>query len=542
MAMTRATSAPTIAGKYLEHLDEIEVIPEAWWDNNRRIQGAVRAQIYQRESPQSPSSMGPSSPRSLPPSGGYGPAVSPYVQYAHAIGPETQPTSFTQYGHPIGPPSIQQVPQGTPRGGNVPYIVPGAPTARVTYDYSRMPGGRPSSLALDTAKDYGTVAAAIPVGIWRGVKYVAPKIGPGIEQGIETALTKGYAHIIQPRLAARNLAKETKAAMQGRLGTAPPRIVNDIIRLKQHYVNLYAKDDPAKAKQYLDLIDTMAKEAENQVQNWDYGERQAFGLQAATIQRRYKEVGKKMARSQGRQEFWRILGATPRIAWKAKADIQDRAKAAAQDVRDRELQARSGQIQKHIRDVDRFRDQYVDQIQKEVEQRAQQDRTRPAAATATGASESLQLHEGKARNFRELMRNKGKVRDRHLLALKRGTIRSAKEKEKGKRKRGRDPFDPPTMTRRVGRKTTLSMRKSRQRHQLLRRKIESLIRVVNEETYHGRHPILHTAGQVTSSPVQIPYKAARGVARFTGLNELPDIAREKHRELKHEFVHNFLLR
>lgn len=472
--------------------------------------------------------------------------------------------SFSSQGHfsppgetPISGPGfsfrrnpLQDVPQGVPRGGPPRYTITPIPppSQRPTYDYSQMP---PSPSRFSRFSHTAGMAGSV---VGQGLA----KVGTSVAAGIETGVGQGAGWLVRQaskRWDARKEAKKTREAMKGRLGVAPKRFVDDVIRLKTLY------------KDYAGFIDQKAHRDENDVQNLDYAGREAFVLQKKATERRYRQIGKVMAKQQGRQEAWNVIKATPFLARAAYVDVQGKAEGEARGVRDQELKARSGQIQKHVRDMDRWRDQYVGEIESNIRRMEQIKR-----AVKTGQlselegetrierifqGESLEIgpkttvdlstfFEGHARDFKERMRNKGKVRRRHVLALERGSLRKnvasppkKRKLHKGKRRRGE--LDPPTMTRRVGKKTTLRMSKSRQLSALRKRlnKMRETYALCGEE---GKHPVLHTAGKVVSLPVTAPYRVGRGVARFTGLNELPNVARSLHADAKNNFIHDFLLR
>ena len=392
-------------------------------------------------------------------------------------GPSAEPEVVAPWEDPR--PGMRPTPHG-PVGSTL--FPPGEPQGpRPTYDFSRDP-----SLLSKFGRATGRVAGATATAPFRGAG-VAGKWA-----------WRSYKAGAARRKADKELRKETKTVVRGRFGPPPTRIIRDIANLKKRYPDI------------ANVIDQEAKEQERKVQDYDYSHREAFRMRKKSIERKYKEIGKKMARKQGRGEAWAILRGTPFAMRQAYVEVRDRTKREAQARRDQEHQARVADIQTHKLDVDKFRDEYVHQINHDIE----------AGAIGSQQRESLvkDFYEGKARGFRERMRNKGKVRARHLTALKRGTFK----KSMVVKKRGEKTFSSHVLQP----KSSLSVHKSRERS-ALRKKMESVAR---------------TTGQVIASPVTLSYKGARGVARFTGLNELPDVARRVHHDAKHHFVHGFLLR
>jgi hypothetical protein len=452
---------------------------------------------------------------------------------------------------------------------------------RPTYDFSHAGGLPPLGGLRGLAGEYG--ASAIEVGKGLGRVGIAGLHGAGVGAGKVWGGTYGvkaggrYA-FRKAALAwnARKEAQKTRAALGSK---APERVVREVVDLKQEY------------PEYSEYIDSLAKDLEQQTQRLDASKRRALQLYKKTIQRRYDQIGKTLAKAHGRSEAWRIVAATPRTAWNAYRKERERIRAAAEAQRDQQLLARENDIQNHEHTVYQWREQYLGQIRDAVKEQAERDRK-------LAVGESFAVVEGKARNFSELVRNKKKVRDRHVRALKQGTmLRSlfpvdAMEKENRRKSRSR---------RRQGEPATMDQWQSRRRS-VLHRKLRSALStsVVGElypperksrrarasassrretdpfrrtprqqqygspwdrvrspfprsvsskswsakvgEAYYGRHPVFHTAGQVITSPVTVPTKAIRSAARFTGVNELPQVARDVHADAKHQFIHGFLLR
>jgi hypothetical protein len=361
------------------------------------------------------------------------------------------------------------------------------------------------------------------------------------------------------------MRKQTRERIKGRLGLPPSRIVNDIVALKKQYQHIEGMPQ---------FIDDLAHDFEKKVQDLDYSERQALKLAKIAIQRRYKQIGVTLAKQQGRREAWNVIKRTPIEAWTAYHTTREKGEIAARDVRDAELRARSGHIQKHVRDTDRQRDIYMGDLDKaignhiegqkaidivqrdhargvidDIEADARIDNIRHNYGMA-GQTESLNLvgfFEGKARSFKELMRNKEKVRARHSKRLHRGVVAEVPHK-KGGRKKKKTKLEKQIVTMtapRSGKKTTLAQHQARIRRRIMKKmqkRLESFEQEGVGETYGGKHPVLHTAGKVVSTPVTIPYQVSRAVARFTGLNQLGQYARDTHDDAKRQFTHGFLLR
>ncbi len=440
-----------------------------------------------------------------------------------------QNISFNDFKNiPKSPPSSHQP---TPSPHPHPGVEP-------TYDYSRQ------------FQTVNKIVAAPAVAVAAGIGFAGRMAQAG-----------GRRFIVSPwqrRAELRRNLKATAKSVSGRLGPPPKRILKDIVQLKKQYPE-YAAD-----------IDREIKAHNVHLQDWDYGHQQAFKTQAKTIAKRYHDVGKVMARQQGRHAAWRILKSVPGVARQEYNRIKSKGEIEARNIRDQELQARAGNIQQHAREVDYHYDQHMDQVTRDLEKgvlqakahgHAEQQAAIQAQAQAYAQSqavrashESLLFIEGKARDFREVMRNKRKTHARHVRAIDRGTMRYSYDlKKRGRKSKERNPYDSPSWWGKdIGRETTLDQRKSRKRS-ALRKKMKTAAYAAYSpyepdgpygmrEEYAGKHPVLHTTGKTLALPVTVPYHVARGVAKFTGLDELPIALKDMHARNKRGFVHNFLLR
>ena len=435
-----------------------------------------------------------------------------------------QNVSFNDFKNmPKSPPSSHQAP-------------PPQPGAAPTYDYSRQ-GPTPAMQRAQGAA-LGAVRGVGAFGAWGGRKFI---VSPW-----------------QRRAELRRNLKATAKSVSGRLGPPPKRILKDIVQLKKQY------------PEYKDDIDREVKAHNVHLQDWSYGHQQAFKTQAKTIAKRYHDVGKVMARQQGRSAAWRILKSVPGVARQEYNRIKNKAEIEARNIRDQELQARAGNIQQHAREVDYHYDQHMDQVTRDLEKgvlqakahgHAEQQAAIQAQAQAYAQSqaarashESLLFIEGKARDFREVMRNKRKTHARHVRSIDRGTMRYSYElKKRGRKSKERNPYDSPSWWGKdIGRETTLDQRRSRKRS-VLRKKMKAAAYAAYSpyeadgpygmrEEYAGNHPVLHTAGKTISLPVTVPYHVARVAAKVTGLDELPRALKDMYVANKRGFVHNFLLR
>ncbi len=561
----------TIAATYLEHLNSIETIEEArprfdddeplgGWRGHDRYKEKLRDIERQQQRLEHPrhTILAQAPEPDLEPTPGH--VETPFTQgdvRAPFVGFNAPPThtlyttapnipSFNdfkhvppvtrQYEQPIGPnrplplhhdPKYAKIPLWNPNRERAAQYGPPAYTGpKPTYSYTHlnMPGHLPTvgdvtSAAKFVGRGFGAVGQGVgwTAGkVWGG-KYGVKAGGAGLVRATVTG----------PWNAARE-AKRTRAALTGRLGTAPERIVKDIVNLKKEF--------PAYKRQ----IDKAAKDWERQTQDTDYGERQAYTLQKKLINKRYKEINKKLGKQQGRARAWDVITATPRLAWAAYSKSRDDAKMQARTFRDQAMAARSGQIEGHVRNIDKFRDRYVDQILHDIKKgEIPPDSALREEYESVNVYERF-IHEGKARTFKELMRNKDKVRARHTLAMTRGLTKRYSSPPLKKRRKGqkRDPLVPVIRRQRVGRKTDLLMWKAR-KNRVLKKKMKDAAYAVREDFKDRIHP---TVRQIGAAPVTLPYKAARGTLRATGLNEIPDIGRGIHADIKRHFIHNFLLR
>lgn len=423
-----------------------------------------------------------------------------------------------QYAQPIGPTYEPPDPAvtATPRGGPPRYVIDPVPQ----YNFRQV--GLPAQpTALQT--------------LGRGAATVGHDAGR-----FAWDATSGGAKWVGRQIAKKWDAHQEYKKTQLAMGPGVPEyVVREVVAIKKQY------STQPNSRGLLDDIDRAAKEEETRVRDNIRDNSRNFQLQLQTIQQRFQQVGTKQARQQGRREAWGVVKATPRIAFQAFADEAGKVKRSAQDIRDRQLQARQGAIQQHQHAIQTWREQYLGQLKADVRQRV-------------GEALEVFYPKGKARNFREVMRNKAKVRDRHLLAYRRGQtqlpvthadkrllrdLMQMPDLPKGRRNKITlpDPRYMPGLGKRAKSSRTLKQWNSRQRQMLRKYRDPRMTKNVREE-YYGKHPVVHSAGSVISSPVMLPYKAGRGTVRFTGLNELPQIARDKHAALKHEFIHDFLLR
>lgn len=336
-----------------------------------------------------------------------------------------------------------------------------------------------------------------------------------------------------------DLTKETVDSLKvapHRKGITPATksIKNDIVALKAKY---------GHSPELRAYIDQLVREYEDRIQNYDHQMLQAFQSRKKAIDTNYKKVGKVMARKQGRSAAWQVLKDTPGIMIHQYRQVRDQLRQQAKAQRDAEHQHRVADLQNHKINVNVMRGDYVTDIHNKVND---------LAKSGFGANESLQVQtflEGRARNFSELMRNKQKVTRRHLARA--GKSLSASRFHVGggtpKAKRvSQTPFEKLMDPRKKLASDRFKVKQRRIKMRRRRTQWENLLTPTISKNTPDIHveeeKALHTLGQVAAAPVTLGYKGARGVARFTGLNELPDAARDAHRSAKHHFIHGFLLR
>jgi hypothetical protein len=440
---------------------------------------------------------------------------------------------------------------GTPPGGSVPPtsgassggFVPPTTGPKPGYSFAHLGGTAP----------HGTTASDLGADYLDSLKHVgrfAGKVALGTARGIGIGAKKGAGIVAYPIRKAWDAHKEMKKTREMMGPSAPDYIVREVVALKKQFAGY---GDFAK-----DFIDALAKEKEEEVRDLAKENMRDFKLQKKLIQQRYHRVGKVLARQQGRKAAWDVVASVPRVAWQAYSDEKARIAQEAQHIRDLQSRAREGQIQLYKQKEQQWREQYLGYIKSRVKQFI-------SARTGHVFAESLGLSEGKARDFQELMRNKRKVRDRHIRAIHRRTMKLAKTPAEKKLEKYLTSM--PGIPRRVGLgKATPKQWKARRSH-ALQRKIEAEERFTSrypwevrraralrrrraaEERfitggypYYEKHPVSHYAGKIIAAPVTVPYRLGRGVARFTGINQLPGAMKDVHAEMKHQFIHGFLLR